>query len=239
LPTPTKPSPPPLPVAAPGRWEADHLGGLPCRVLLPHDYQPARFAYPLVLFLHGSGERGSDNHAQLRHGVAGFNAPTVRARHPAIVVAPQAPAGGNWGGSWYGGRTPIQDQAIAIARELATRGSVDADRVYLAGLSMGAIGGWDLLVRATGLFAAALLVCGDPDPANAEALRDLPIWSLHGGADDVVRPDNDRAIAARIAALGGELRYTELPGVGHEAWTPVFADDAVHDWLFAQRRHGP
>jgi len=130
----------------------------------------------------------------------------------------------------------VQEAAIRIARTLAGRSSVDASRVYLVGISMGAIGGWDLLVRAPGLFAAALLVCGDPDPANAEALRDLPIWSLHGSDDDAVRPANDREIAARIARLGGRLRYTELPGVGHEAWDPVFANPEVYDWLFAQSK---
>jgi predicted peptidase len=228
--------PPPTPGAQPVRWEHDRFEGLPSRVLLPHDYQPARHRYPLVVFLHGSGERGDDNHAQLRLGVQGFNTQAVRARHPAIVVAPHCPREQSWGGLWYGGSTPVQEAVIRLARGLAQKQSVDPRRVYLAGLSMGAIGGWDLLVRAPGLFAAALLVCGDPDPANAEALRDLPIWSLHGDADDAVLPDNDRAIAARFAALGAKARYTELAGVGHEAWDPVFDDPQVYDWLFAQRK---
>jgi predicted peptidase len=230
-----KPEAPPLPGAQPGRWEHDLFEGLPSRVLLPHDYQPARLRYPLVIFLHGSGERGDDNHAQLRLGVHAFNAPVLRARYPAIVVAPQAPRGQSFGGTWYGGSTPVQEAVIRLTRGLAQKGSVDPQRVYLVGLSMGAIGGWDLLVRAPGLFAAALLVCGEPDPETAPALRDLPIWSLHGSADDAVLPDNDRAIAARFAALGAKARYTELPGVGHEAWDPVFADPQVYDWLFAQR----
>jgi predicted peptidase len=228
-------SPPPLASATPGQWLFDSFEGLPARVLLPHDYQPAHYRYPLVVFLHGSGERGSDNHAQLRLAVEGFNTPAVRARYPAIVVAPQAPAGASWGGTWYGGSTPVQQAAIGLARALAGRSSVDAGRVYLVGISMGAIGGWDLLVRAPGLFAAALLVCGDPDPENAAALRDVPIWALHGTDDDAVPPANDREMAARVARLGGRLRYTELPGVGHEAWHPVFADPAIYEWLFAQR----
>jgi predicted peptidase len=233
-----RPVAPPDPSAQPGRWEHDALAGLPTRVLLPHGYQPARFVYPLVVFLHGSGERGGDNEAQLRLAVQGFNSPSVRARHPAIVVAPQAPVGSNWGGTWYGGHTAGQAAAIELARTLAARSSVDRERIYLVGISMGAIGGWDLLARAPGLFAASLLVCGEPDPDNAAALRDVPIWSLHGGADDAVRPDADREMARRIAALGGRLRYSELDGVGHAAWDPVFADPAVYDWLFAQRRGG-
>jgi predicted peptidase len=217
-------------------WHAETLEGLPCRILLPDDYQPARTRYPLVVFLHGSGERGDDNQAQLRHGVLGFAEPGVRARHPAIVVAPQAPARANWGGTWYGGSTPTQAAVIRLTRTLAARSSVDAARVYLAGLSMGAIGGWDLLAREPGLFTAALLVCGDPDPGNAAVLADTPIWAFHGSDDEVVRPENDRALARRVADLGGRLRYTELDGVGHEAWVPVFANAAVYDWLFAQRR---
>jgi len=106
------------------------------------------------------------------------------------------------------------------------------------GISMGAIGGWDLLVRAPGLFAAALLVCGDADPASSEALRDLPIWAFHGEADDVVPPANARATAARLAAVGGRTRYTELAGVGHRAWEPVFQSPEVYEWLFAQRADG-
>src|SRR4051812_7344320 len=136
-----------------GRWEHDTVEGLPCRVLLPHDYQPARSRYPLVVFLHGSGERGDDNQAQLKLGVAGFNTPSVRTRHPAIVVAPQAAAGASWGGTWYGGSTPTQEAVIRLTRTLASRSSVDGARVYLVGISMGAIGGWDLLARAPGLFA--------------------------------------------------------------------------------------
>jgi predicted peptidase len=222
--------------ASSGHWEFDAIEGLACRVLLPHDYQPARTRYPLVVFLHGSGERGDDNQAQLRLGVHGFNTPAVRARHPAIVVAPQAPAGTNWGGTWYGGRTPTQDAVIRLARALSSRSSVDRNRIYLVGISMGAIGGWDLLARAPGLFTAAVLVCGDPDPENAEALRDVPIWALHGSNDSAVSPVNDREMATRMQRLGGRLRYTELDGVGHDAWEPVFADPRVYDWLFAQIR---
>jgi predicted peptidase len=125
---------------------------------------------------------------------------------------------------------------IRLTRTLSSRVSVDDSRVYLVGISMGAIGGWDLLARAPGLFAAALLVCGDPDPENAEALCRVPIWALHGSDDTAVSAINDREMAARVARLGGRLRYTELAGVGHAAWTPVFADPRVYDWLFAQRR---
>jgi len=221
-----------------GAWEQDVLEGLPARVLLPHDYQPVRHHYPLVVFLHGSGERGNDNRAQLRLAVHGFNTVAVRARHPAIIVAPQAPAGASWGGTWYGGSTNAQAAVVRLARGLAGRASVDPRRVYLVGISMGAIGGWDLLVRAPGLFAAALLVCGDADPASSEALRDLPIWAFHGEADDVVPPANARATAARLAAVGGRTRYTELAGVGHRAWEPVFQSPEVYEWLFAQRADG-
>lgn len=136
-----KPPAPPALGARPGAWEVDSIEGLPARVLLPHDYQPAHHTYPLVVFLHGSGERGTDNRAQLRLGVQGFNTALVRGRHPAIVVAPQAPPGASWGGTWYGGSTPVQQAAIRLTRTLAARASVDASRVFLVGVSMGAIGG--------------------------------------------------------------------------------------------------
>ena len=233
-----KPRPPPVPEAPRGEWLEDRFAGLPARVLLPADYRPDRFRYPLVVFLHGSRERGDDNRAQLKLGVEGFNSPPVRAHFPAIVVAPQAPASATWGGVWYGGSNPTQQAVVALTRELAQRSSVDAQRLYLVGVSMGAIGGWEILTREPALYAAAVMVCGDLDPAWAPALAPQAIWSFHGADDSVVTNTADRALAVEVHRLGGVAKYTELPSVGHDAWTPVFNDPAMYSWLFAQAKPG-
>ena len=215
-------------------WLEDSLHGLPCRVLLPEPYAPHTTRYPLVVSLHGSGERGTDNTAQLRNGLDRF----VRARtsSPCIVVAPQLPAGETWGGSWYGGETAGQRALVALTQELSARRSVDPRRVYGVGFSMGAIGLWDILTRHPALFAASVLIAGDLDVAAAAPLVDVPLWAVHGGRDTLVSPDNAPAFAAMAAARGGRARYTEVDDVGHDVWRFAFAHEPLWAWRFAQSR---
>lgn len=215
-------------------WRRDVLGGLPCRVLLPAPYEPQVRAYPLVVSLHGSGERGTDNEAQLRNGLDGFEA--RQAAHPCIVVAPQLPPDETWGGSWYGGDAAGQRALVELVRELRDRRSVDPDRVYAVGYSMGAIGLWDLLVRHPGLFAAAVLVAGDLDLDHAAPLVSFPLWAVVGGRDELVPPDHTRAFARLVEERGGIARVTELADAGHDVWRAAFAHGPLWDWLFAQRR---
>jgi predicted peptidase len=218
-------------------WLEDSLHGLPCRVLLPEAYAPQTTRYPLVVCLHGSGERGTDNTAQLRNGLDAF----VRTRtiRPCIVVAPQLPPGETWGGSWYGGETAGQRTLVALTQELSARRSVDPRRVYGVGFSMGAIGLWDILTRHPDLFAASVLIAGDLDVAAASPLVDVPLWAVHGGRDTLVLPHNPRAFAALARARGGRAKYTEVDDVGHEVWRFAFAHEPLWAWLFAQSRAAP
>ncbi len=215
-------------------WLEDTLHGLPCRVLLPADYAPQTTRYPVVVSLHGSGERGGDNTSQLRNGLDHF----VRARtiRPCIVVAPQLPAGETWGGSWYGGETEGQRTLVALTQELAGRRSVDPRRVYAVGFSMGAIGLWDILARHPDLFAASVLIAGDLDVAASAPLADVPLWAVHGGRDTLVPPHNPRAFADLARARGGRAKYTEVDDVGHDVWRFAFAHEPLWAWLFAQSR---
>jgi predicted peptidase len=215
-------------------WLTDELEGLPCRVLLPPDYEPRSTRYPLVVYLHGSGERGDDNEAQLKNGVRAFEA--VQARHQCLVVAPQCPRDDTFGGSWYGGVSKTQQRVVAMVRELASRRSVDAGRVSLIGFSMGAIGLWDIVARHRELFAAAVPISGDLHLASAKGLRDFPLWAFHGERDELVSNTATREMYAAMQRDGGLARYTEFPGVGHDAWAPAFATAELYDWLFAQRR---
>ena len=218
-----------------GRWQPDRFEDLPYRVLLPHHYSLGE-RYPLLLFLHGSAERGDDNVSQLHRGVEVFNTPHVREAFPCIVVAPQAPAGGSFGGAWYPQRWSTQDSVARLVGELSTRRTVDPSRLYLAGLSMGAIGGWELLVRHRALFAAAVLICGEPKLEWAPNLVGTPIWALHGSRDEVVRPEAARALCEDLKRRGSPARWTEYPELAHESWDRAFAEPELFPWLFGQRR---
>jgi predicted peptidase len=212
-------------------WHPEVFKTLPWRVRLPEGYAPQQHRYPLVLFLHGSAERGADNHAQLRNGVGAFSQHQFRARFPCIVVAPQAPAGGSFGGQWYPGQHETQDVVFELLRELLTRRSVDPTRVYLTGLSMGAIGGWEMLAREPSLFAAAALVCGEPNPDWADAIR-TPIWAFHGMRDDVVPPGPAQKLCAALRAKGHEARFTPYDDLAHESWDRAFHDPQLPEWLW-------
>ena len=128
---------------------------------------------------------------------------------------------------------------MALTQELSARRSVDPRRVYGVGFSMGAIGLWDILTRHPALFAASALIAGDLDVAAAAPLVDVPLWTVHGGRDTLVLPDNARAFAAMAAARGGRARYTEVDDVGHDVWRFAFAHEPLWAWLFAQSRAAP
>ncbi len=216
-------------------WQHDEFHGLPYRALLPLHYAPHERRYPLVLFLHGSAERGRDNHAQLKNGIGAFARDAVRTRFPCIVVAPQAPSGGSFGGQWYQGQRATQDLVLGLVDELAGRRSVDPSRLYLTGLSMGAIGGWEMLARAPTRFAAAALVCGEPNPSQVDAIT-TPLWAFHGLRDDVVPPGPAIAACERLRARGLEAPFTGYAELAHESWELAFHEPSLPDWLFSHHR---
>jgi len=214
------------------------------RLLRPTPAAPGR-RYPVVLFLHGSGERGSDNEAQLKFLPTWLAEPAMRERHPCLVVAPQCRTDHKWVEvSWQdpqGGQQPEEPSvdlsaAVAALDDVLAAEPADPDRVLLTGLSMGGYGTWDLAARCPERFAAALPICGGGDAATARRLVKLPIWAFHGADDRVVPPSRSRAMVEAIRAAGGTPTYTEFPGVGHDSWTPAYRDPAVLDWFFAQRR---
>ena len=206
--------------------------------------KPLEGSKPVILALHGAGERGSDGLLQTEVGLAG----AIRRhpdRWPAIVVFPQAPEGQ----LWMGVPAKVAMAALAQAeREFRT----DPDRVYLAGLSMGGNGVWRLAYEQPERFAAAVPVCAfagpfrglppvagpvsDPYAALAGKISRLPIWIVHGDADSVVPVDESRRMAAALKAAGAQVTYKELPGVNHNSWDPGFADATLPQWLFQQRR---
>jgi predicted peptidase len=238
-----KPADDPSPV---GEFEAREFTAadgtvLHYRLLKPVDYD-AHQKYPLVLFLHGAGERGDDNKAQLVHGGRNFADATFRKRNPAIIVAPQCPAESTWAsfrpraGSEGSPEAPLQ-RVFELLDSLQKEFSVDATRIYGMGLSMGGFGTWDILRRKPDLLAAAVPICGGGVPESATAYATTPIWVVHGSADDAVPVDLSRKMVDALRAAGSGVIYTEYDGVGHDSWTQTFDNQLIWDWLFAQRKN--
>lgn len=202
--------------------------------------------WPLVVFLHGAGERGADNRLQLRYLPELLASPEERERHPTYVLAPQCPAGTCWSAldldglkvSFPAEPAPAARAALAALDTLLEELPVDRDRVYLTGISMGGYGTWDLAARFPERWAAAAPVCGGGLVETARRLKDLPLWAFHGGKDDVVPPEKSREMIAALERSGARPRYTEFPDVAHDSWTPAYQLEGFLDWLFSQRR-GP
>ncbi|PID63795.1 MAG: phospholipase [Gammaproteobacteria bacterium] len=224
------------------RHETDYGEKLDYRLYVPDLALDTR--YPLVVFEHGSGERGDDNLAQLRYGVPALFE-HVHDVEPAFLLAPQCPRGMRW--SNVNGRVRVdaplpefpslpQKLTIELLDELLERHPIDRDRVYATGLSLGGFGCWDLIMRRPDAFAAALLVCGGGDPSQAGRIAHIPQWIFHGDADAVIPVAHSQHMVAALTAAGAAPRYTEYPGVGHDAWTLTYRNAEALEWLFAQRR---
>jgi poly(3-hydroxybutyrate) depolymerase len=203
--------------------------------------------YPLIFFLHGAGERGDNNTSQLmaNAGATVWATDAHQAEHPAYVIAPQCPAGKQWVdtdwtlGSYSTTTVPVSDQlttALEIADAVATEFGTDPARQYITGLSMGGYGTWDAVVRNPTRFAAALPICGAGDPTKADLIKLLPLWTFHGDADGTVPVKGSRDMVTALKAVGSTVQYSEYPGVGHDAWTMTYANEAVIDWLFENKK---
>jgi len=208
-------------------------GGLRLRywLHLPPGYwtEPGR-RWPLVLFLHGRGERGADVKLVRKYGIARVVAEEPTADY--IAISPQCPLTHEW--------PDLIDTLGRLLDQATTHLPVDAARVYLTGLSMGARGGWLLAVAQPERFAAFALICGRiPAPDFLErvtALKAKPIWIFHGAKDPVVPVENSEKIAAALQAAGGHPRLTIYPDADHDAWTATYNNPELYTWLFAQRR---
>ena len=209
-------------------WDLDQHEGLKYRYSLPPGYDPRR-RYPLLVFLHGSGERGHDTTSHLKNGVDRLE------NQPVIAVAPQCPADDTWGGSWYGGVSATQGKVVSLVRELGRRRSVDPQRIALLGYSMGAIGLWAIIERHAELFSCAVPIAGDLHFESARGLTQFPIWAFNGADDRLVRPEATRRVAKWMAENGGLMRYTEFPGVGHGVWREAFDTPDLLPWILRQR----
>ncbi len=199
----------------------------PFAVSLPADYEESGTErYPLILFLHGAGERGTDL-ARVRNNLVVKH---VRGNDlPFIVVSPQCPPGEWWS-------SVVLD---ALLTQIGQTYCVDPDRIYITGLSMGGFGTWDMIVRYPDRFAAAIPVCGIGDRRDMGRISDLPVWVFHGDADDTVPIEPGIQAVEALRAAGGRVRFTIYPGVGHDSWTPTYTNPEIYSWLLKQKRGVP
>ena len=191
---------------------------------LPDGYADGDEAWPLVLFLHGAGERGDDLSSVTAHGPPRL----VREgrRFPFILVSPQSPEERWW--------QPAELAALVDAIESDYR--VDPDRIYVTGLSMGGFGTWGLLEAYPDRFAAAAPVCGGGTPGKICAAREVPVWAFHGALDTVVPLVRSQEMVDRLERCDGDVRLTVYPEAGHDSWTETYANPELYDWLLSQRR---
>lgn len=180
--------------------------------------------WPLLLFLHGSGERGRNLDKLLVYGPP--RQVNEGREFPFILIAPQCPPRERWSIPLLSG---LLDE---IARDYA----VDPDRVLVSGVSMGGFGTWALATATPERFAAIAPVCGGGDPRLACNLRSVPVWAFHGALDDIVPLSESERMVEAVAACGGQAKLTIYPNASHDSWTPTYNNPEVYEWLLAQRR---
>ncbi len=203
----------------------------------PHDYRYLTFLpdaagrdeqrWPLVIFLHGSGERGTNLALVKRHGIPRLI--HEGKQFPFVVVAPQCPPSEWWS----------LDALDALYDEVLAKLPVDPDRVILTGLSMGAYATWGLALRHPQRFAAVAPVCGGGNAKQAKRLRDVPVWTFHGARDDAVPLAETEAMVTALQKHGANVRFTVYPDLGHDSWSRAYATAELYEWMLRQRRKAP
>lgn len=219
------------------------------RILFPDNFDPKK-SYPILFFLHGRGESGSDNQKQLTHGANQFLHPKFRKDYPAIVVFPQCPADSYWANVDIrtikdkrefhfvrGGKpTKAMHALLGMVDNLLDKPYIDPKQVYVGGLSMGGMGTYEILRRRTGKFAAAFAICGGDHVANVRKYKKIPLWIFHGEKDDVVPLAHSMTVVNQLKILGYEPKLTLYPEANHNSWDSAFAEPQLLPWLFSNRK---
>lgn len=219
---------------------------LPYRLLKPDGTEQGK-KYPLVVILHGAGERGIDNTKQLvwfwnDKKPSVMTRPEV-AKEKAFVIVPQCPDGKQfvevpWGKGSY--TSPEVSEplklTLALVDSFVKEQPIDADRVYVVGMSMGGYGALDAVQRRPELFAACVSICGAGDLSKAKEIAHVPVWTFHGADDGVVPVSGSREMVEALKKAGAAPKYTEYPKAGHNSWSPAFEDKEFWNWIFAQKR---
>ena len=208
------------------QWESANHYPFKYVTYLPKDYDEKQ-KYPLVFFLHGAGERGDDLDVAMRHGYMKYVREEGK-EYPFVFVAPQCPSGKYWG--------CYTESLLAFLDDIFDTLSVDKNRIYLTGLSMGGTGAWMLAMAAPEKFAALVPVCGSGIYWYGEVLTNLPIYIYHGDCDDVVPISNSIEMLTSINKRGGNAKIKILYGVKHNAWDSAYSDGVLLDWMLSQKK---
>ena len=203
---------------------------LSCKYLLflPDGYGKNKQSWPLILFLHGAGERGSDLNKVKKHGP-----PKIVEKQkdfPFIVVSPQCPED-----DWWTDKTEV---LINLLDDIVARYNVDKERIYLTGLSMGGYGSWALASEYPKRFAAVAPICGGGNRIMAFRLKDMPVWAFHGAKDSVVPLKQSEEMVNAIKARGGDAKLTVYPDAGHDSWTETYNNEELYEWFLKHRIAG-
>ena len=219
------------------------------RMLVPENFDPAK-KYPVLLFLHGAGERGNDNEAQLMHGSKLFLRSDLRSSFPAIIIFPQCPKNDFWANVKFGdgintdrfgfqkGGKPGKAMALVmkLVSDLKSKSYTADNQFYVGGLSMGGMGTFELLRRKPKTFAAAFAICGGDEVENVRKYKKIPIWVFHGGKDTTVPIQKSEIVVNELKRLGANVKFTVYPEAGHNSWDPAFAEPDFLPWLFSYKK---
>ena len=249
-----------LPISILAQWEQEYeyqnfiqeKDTLPYRILYPENFSQDS-NYPLVLFLHGAGERGNDNKKQLAHGASIFASKENRRNYPAIVVFPQCSSDSFWSNAGVDESKPRSERLVfkeggtpqvpmeltlKLLDSLVSKSFVSKNKVYVAGLSMGGMGTFEILYRKPTLFAAAISICGGGNPKTVTEYADnTAVWVAHGAKDDVVNPHYSVEMVDAILGAGGYPRFTLYENANHNSWDSVFAESDFLSWLFSKQKN--
>jgi predicted peptidase len=208
-------------------FEKEITKTLSCKYLLflPEGYGKEKTHWPLMLFLHGAGERGDDLNKVEVHGPPKIV--QTKKDFPFIVVSPQCPED-----DWWTMKTEV---LINLLDDIIARYDVDTERVYLTGLSMGGYGSWALASEYPDRFAAVVPICGGGNRIMSLFLKDMPIWAFHGAKDSVVPVEESKELVEAINARGGNAKLTIYPDANHDSWTETYNNQQVYDWLLKHR----
>lgn len=215
---------------------------LPYNIFYPKNYGKKKV--PLLVWLHGSGERGSDNVSQLIHIVPYLASDITQDKYQCVIVAPQCPKDEYWApinrDKWEinsGGKvTKPMEGVIKLIETLMKDDNIDKSRIYIGGLSMGGFGTLDLLSRRPELIAAAIPICGGADISKVNTYKDVPLWIFHGAKDGTVPVQFSREIVEKLKSMGSEPKYTEYPEGGHDVWNRAIREPELLQWLFIQSK---
>ncbi|RXJ51449.1 carboxylesterase family protein [Gelidibacter gilvus] len=218
------------------------------RVLMPKNFESSN-QFPVVLFLHGAGERGRDNARQLSHGSELFY--KMRDSFPAIVIFPQCPQDDYWANATIDrttkpislnfpmdkGPTKSMGLVMKLLDDMLSKPYVKKDQIYIGGLSMGGMGTFEILYRKPEVFAAAFAICGAGNPEATEIYaKTVPMWIFHGANDDVVGPQESVAMVSGILKYGGKPNFSLFAKDNHNSWDSAFAEPKLIPWLFSNSK---